>query len=59
MRELISPKPANQPTVALYLRIPPDLKNALEERAHAEGQPQSYIVEQALRRYLGKGKGVK
>jgi len=49
--------PKSKPTVALYLRIPPDLKDALAERADAEHQPQSYIVEQALRRYLGGGKG--
>lgn len=34
-----------------------DLKHELEARSEQTGQPQSYIVEQALRRYLGGGKG--
>lgn len=32
-----------------------DVKRALADRSEATGQPQSYIVEQALRRYLGAG----
>ncbi len=31
------------------------LKHELEARSDETGQPQSYIVEQALRQYLGAG----
>jgi predicted transcriptional regulator len=34
------------------VRLDPELRKALEERAHAEGQPASEVVRAALRRYL-------
>jgi hypothetical protein len=40
------------PTDAIQIRLVPELRRALEQRAAAEGTTPSEIVQEALRRYL-------
>ncbi len=44
--------PVSAPTEALSIRLSPEVRRALEERADADNTTPSEIVEEVLRRYL-------
>ena len=45
-----------QPTVTLFVRIPPDLSKLLEKHAEETGDSKNKIVTEALEKYLQGGK---
>jgi len=42
----------HEPSIALSVRITPELKKQLDQLAEAEGRTRSYIAEEALKRYV-------
>ena len=49
------PAMGSGPAVALPVRLDPDLRRAVDERAAAENTTSSEVVREALRRYLKTG----